>query len=117
VIYRIIIGLVVVWTVATWSFFAGGKGYDGAIILVVTFFALMTVLIPLTLARIQRHHPVGRKGQLHETLRDWLGGEIDTWQERISGRDAAIMILLPVGVAAAGAIAFTIVFYVTLAGR
>ena len=47
-----------------------------------------------------------------ESFRDWLAGDFDTWQERLSGAAAAITLLSPIAAAAIGAIAFAIVFQV-----
>jgi hypothetical protein len=49
-----------------------------------------------------------------ESLRMWAAGELDTWQDRVKGTNAAVEMLLPVAAVAFGMTAFGIVFGIVL---
>lgn len=109
-VYRAIVALTVVFILAAWGF-AGG-GYVSWVLAVVTLFGVIVVGIPLEIWRIWRNHRTTTGDAAQESFHDWLAGDFDTWQERLSGMDAAITLLLPIAAAAFGAIAFAIVFQV-----
>jgi len=48
------------------------------------------------------------------SLREWLAGDVDTWQARLSGRDAIVAILLPILAGAVGMTAFAIVLHIAV---
>ncbi len=51
-----------------------------------------------------------------ESLRAWAAGDLDTWQDRVKGRNAAIEMLLPIAAVAFGMTAFGIVLHFTAQG-
>src|SRR5436190_14579026 len=107
-IYRIVIGLVALWTLSAWGF--AKHGYTSLVLAVVTLFGIIVVLIPFELWRIWRNHSEERLHDSALSFREWLGCEFDTWQEQIRGADAAITLLLPLAAVSIGALIFAIVF-------
>ena len=55
--------------------------------------------------RNQTHARHGKTG----SLRDWFAGECQTWQCRLTGREAATQVLLPIAAVAFGMLAIGIV--------
>src|SRR6266550_5270445 len=54
-LYRMIIGLTVLWIVVAWSFFAK-HGYASLMLITVTFMGIMAIVLPAELFRIRRNH-------------------------------------------------------------
>jgi hypothetical protein len=50
------------------------------------------------------------------SLRDWVTWDFETWQDRLSGAQAALHILLPIAAAAVGMTAFGILFQIAQHG-
>ena len=114
-VYGAIVGLVLWFVVsAAWGF--GVDGYADYLIAVVGGFMLIAVAIPCVLWLVwwsnqgadaaRRDSAVGG-----ETLRDWSAGDLDTWQDRLRGTNAAVEILLPIAAVAFGMTAFGIVMH------
>ena len=104
-IYAIIVGLVLLFVVSALAF--ADSGYVDYLIAVVAGFFIIAMSIPYFIWLSWRRHSGVRRGQ--ETLRDWSAGECDTWQCRLSGREAAIQTLLPIAAVAFGMAAIGIV--------
>ena len=77
--------------------------------LVMVVFALIALGIPLVLWRIAVRHGAPAA---HGTLQDWLVGDVEVWQARLKGSDAAAAMLLPVAAVGLGMLALATVFLI-----
>lgn len=105
-LYVAIAGLVALFVVSAFAF--GGSGYSDYLLGVVAGFFVIAMGIPFLIWltwRNQTHARHGRIGSLH----DWFQGECQTWQCRLSGREAATQVLLPIAAVAFGMMAIGIV--------
>jgi hypothetical protein len=111
-IYLAMIGLTCWFVAAAWGFF--DYSYAGLTLAVVTGFFLMAVLLPSILAHIWRKYVSSEADQVEARtpLREWMTTNFQTWQGRLKGSDAAIMVLLPFAAAALGLTAIMIVLHV-----
>ncbi len=113
IVYRAIIALAAVLAVSAWGFFADSE--TGYVLAVVSGFVFMIVALPSLLWRIRRH---GHDPRLREdgssekpgSLMDWMRSDFETWQERLTGWDAAASILLPIAACAFLMLTFAIMF-------
>ena len=111
-IYRSMLWLVLLLIVASWGFFVHGA-YTGLALAVVSLFLLIAVAIPWRLRRIARLHDGPNLRQREPgSIGRWLARDFETWQYRLSGRDAAIAILLPIVAVALGMTLFAIEYLV-----
>ncbi len=107
-IYKALAVLALWMVVAAWVFFSG-QGYASFALTVVTFFFLIAAGIPFVMWRVAR----AKSGPRHDAttpFSNWWSGEIDTWQGRVEGWDAAIEVLLPLGIAAIGMTGIGLIF-------
>lgn len=110
-VWAAMIGLIIWFAVAIWWGF-GADGYADWLLAVVSGFILIAVAIPLILAGMARRNsdpdavPEERK-----PFSDWAKGEFETWQDRVTGANAAAEIAIPIAAAAIGMTAFAIVFH------
>jgi hypothetical protein len=78
------------------------------------------VMLQIILSRVGRRYRAGEANQpsLRDwaTLRDWGTRDFETWQENLSGAQAALHILLPIAAAAVGMTAFGIVYHIAERG-
>jgi hypothetical protein len=96
---------------AVWIFFSGGE-YLGMLLAVVSVFILIAVAIPYLIWRSRwKFQGAGAGEKQGESLREWLSGDFETWQCRLSARDAAIEILLPLAAISFGITAFGIALH------
>ena len=110
-----ILALCVVFIVGAWSFLSG-RGYIGLVAGVVTFFTLLIMAIPYDLWRIKAEHD-GRNARLARgSFREWLNSDVEIWDDQLSGREAMINALLPIGAVAIGAVLFALAFHISTAG-
>jgi hypothetical protein len=110
-VYVALIGLTSWLVLAIWGF-----GYDGQtdyLLAIVTGFLVIAVAIPSTLALMvhRQSHSGETKGSAKPSLREWMAGDFDTWQDRVRGRNAAVEVLLPMAAIAIGMTAFAIVLH------
>lgn len=103
-VYRGILVLALLLIVGAWGFVVQGA-YAAVAMTVVSGFVLLSVLIPWRLRRMAQEHEGAnlRRGKAWSFSR-WLAADFETWQYRLSGRDAAITVLLPFAAAAIGMI-------------
>ncbi|HUC61255.1 MAG TPA: hypothetical protein VMF53_04800 [Alphaproteobacteria bacterium] len=101
------------WMVAVITGFIG-NGYTGLVFTVITGLALMATLLPLALWRLWRHDHAAeaRTG----TLRNWLAGDLETWQSRLSGKESMVEILTVPAAAALGMTVLMIVYHLDKLG-
>jgi hypothetical protein len=109
-VYKAMAGLALWFALSAWVFF-GDKDYTVLALLVVSFFLSIIVAIPFALWVAWRGHPTAGGREDGETFRDWAAGEFVTWQGRLSGREAAIEILLPLMAVAFGLTVFGLVLH------
>jgi cytochrome c len=103
-------GALVTWFVlAMWSF-AGGGGLVDYLLFVVSAFLFVTVALSLILSSVQR----GDTPAPEPSLREWATWGYETWTGRLSGKAAAVQILLPIAAAPIGMTAIGIIYLSTL---
>jgi hypothetical protein len=109
-IYETIAGLAVLFVLSAWGFFAPNDTYY--LLAIVTGFVFVAVFLPFQLWRVRRHGHDPRDTSLsHRTLGGWLNADLDIWQARIKGSDAATGILLPIAAVAIGMLCFAIILH------
>ncbi len=115
-LYRIIIGLTVLWIVVAWGFFVG-HGYASLMLVAVTFMGIVAIVLPAELFRIRRNHRnVGHEPEQNlrpsfASFRRWLARDLNTSEGRLKGMDAAVEILLPIAAVSIGGLLFVIAFH------
>lgn len=107
-IYLAIAGMALVFIACAGTFAAHNDSYY--VIAIACGFILAAIGLPFQLWRVRRRGHDPRDTSLsHRTLWGWLNADLDVWQERIKGRDAAAGILLPVAAVTIGMLAFAII--------
>jgi len=82
----------------------------GLLLVIVSGFIFVVVALQLILSRVGHTNDTTEAGDSGLSLRSWATRDFDTWQDRLSGAQAALQILLPIAVAALGMTAFGIAF-------
>jgi len=109
-IYIAMIALVLWLIVSVWEF-AGG-GYVDYLLAIVSGFFLMVLAMIYALWRTWRKQQApGVSLSTPKSFRRWASDELDTWQDRVKGINAAIEILLPIAAVAFGMTAFGLVLH------
>jgi hypothetical protein len=113
VVYRTILGLLLLLVLSAWAFFGGG--YSGLALAVVSAFIFAAVTIPTILWRISRNRrdPRPRPAKA-PTWHDWLTHDVDTRTGRLSGANAATELLLPIAAVAFAMTAFALVHFLAV---
>ena len=110
--------LVVIFTawfgLAVWGF-AGG-GLSNYLLVIVSGFIFVVVALQLILSRVGGRHDAMKRESDRLSLRDWAAADFETWGDRLSGRQAALHILLSIAIAAIGMTVFGIIFQITQHG-
>jgi hypothetical protein len=114
-VYAAIAALALWFILSVWTF--ASDGYTDYLLAVVTGFILIFVALPLVLSRVSRDEDTGARSIPRRTFRGWASREFDTWQYRLTGRDAAMEILLPIATIAFGMTAFGVVLYLVAHGK
>lgn len=110
-IYVAIAALALVFIACAGSFAADNDSYY--VIAIACGFIMAAVGLPYQLWRVRRHGHDPRDASLsHRTLQGWLNADLDVWQARIKGRDAATAILLPIVAVSIGLLCLAIVLYI-----
>jgi hypothetical protein len=110
-VYAILIVFAAWFALAVWGF--AGSGITDYLLVIISGFIFVVVALVSILSQVGG----GAAGDAAKTadrplsFRAWAAGDFDTWQERLSGAQAALMILLPIAAAAIGMTAFAIVFH------
>jgi hypothetical protein len=115
-VYMALVGLTLWLGVAIWGF-----GYDGQtdyLLAIVSGFLFIAVAIPSTLALMVHSQKSldKQKSSGEASLREWMTGSFDTWQDRVKGSNATVEVLLPMAAIAIGMTAFAIVLHFTAVG-
>jgi len=109
-VYRILIGLAAWLVLSVWLFASGGTA--DYLLAIVSGFILIAVALPLILSRVGRGDDAAAKAASAEpSFDDWSAAEFDTWQGRLSGKEAATLIALPIAAVAIGMTLFGIAFH------
>jgi hypothetical protein len=113
-VYEALVALTFWLIVNVWLFF-GARDYAELNLAVVSGFLLMALAIPIVIWMTWRSHTAQPNSE-RIGFQDWQAGDFDTWQSRLSGREAAIQVLLPIAAVALGMTAFGISFYIASSG-
>ena len=108
-VYAAVVGLAAWLALSVWSF--AGAGVTDYLLFVVNGFIFVVVALALILARVGRSD-ASPSDEDQPSFHDWAKSNFDTWQDRISGAEAATQILLPIAAAAFGMTAFGIALHV-----
>ncbi|MPZ58016.1 MAG: hypothetical protein GEU91_16285 [Rhizobiales bacterium] len=108
-LYLAIIGLTLWLVLAAWTFF-DDEPYTGLLLAVVTGFLFIFIALPAMLWLTWRRNHATANNEHRPPFRDWASREFATWQCRISGREAAVQVLLPIAALAIGMTAIGLVF-------
>jgi len=106
-IYRIIAGLAVLLVLSVWGFAGGGR--SGLALAVVSLFILITAVLTAVLYRIWRRNAAHGEDDAPVPFGDWLAGEFDSGEGRLTGAAAAVTALLPLAAVAVGMAIFAVV--------
>ena len=110
-IYGAIAGLAVLFIACAGTFAAHNDSYY--VIAIACGFIAAAIGLPYQLWRVRCHGHDARDTSLsHRTLRGWLNADLDIWQARIKGRDAATAILLPIIAVSVGLLCLAIVLHI-----
>jgi len=110
-VYRTIIALTVSLVLSAWTFFNRGA-YAELILAVVTLFFAIAVGIPLLIGKTWQHNaPPPETRTRSESFGAWASQDFATWTGRLSGREAAMQILLPIAAVSISMFVFGLVFY------
>ena len=109
-VYKSMVGLTLWLVVSIWLLFDRGA-YVGLNLLIVTVFFLIAVAIPVALwLTWRRNTPSDEQGGTVAPFRDWSVHEFATWTGGVSGKEAAMQILLPIAAVCIGITIFGLVF-------
>jgi hypothetical protein len=112
-VYKAMAALALWFALSAWVFFGGAD--MGLALAVVSFFLLVTVVIPFAISQAWRGSPVSEPHSESPSFHEWAAGEFETWQCRVSGKEAAIQVLLPLMAVAFGLTVFGIVLHLDVA--
>jgi len=115
---RAIIGLAV-WLLASVATLFSAQGHTALAVAVACAFILVVVVLACALLHIgvrgERVRGTGPTGDL-VSLRDWLSGQFRIYQGSLSGKDAAIEIILPLAAVSLGMTLFGIILHFAAPG-
>jgi hypothetical protein len=110
-VYRSMIGLTIWLVLSIWAFFSRG-GYIGLTLAMITFFFLIIVAIPVLIWKSWQHNaPPDETRELVESYGWWASQRFVISTGALSGREAAMQILLPIAAVSIGMTIFGLVFY------
>lgn len=109
-IYRAIVGLTIWLVLSVWALFSRGE-YEGLTLSVITLFFVILIGIPALLWLTWRRN-IDANDQHNdvEPFGEWVSHPFVTWTGRISSREAAMQILLPIAAVAFGMTIFGLAF-------
>ena len=114
-VYAALFGFLLWFILSVWEF--AGDGYADYLLAIVSGFVIVAAALPSILWWLwwKNRRPDAAQGE-SESLRAWAAGELDTWQDRVKGTNAAIEMLLPIAAIAFGMTVLGIVFHFTARG-
>ena len=91
------------------------------LLFIVSAFIFVVIALTLILSHVGRKHSAAdsestKDSDRQSLFRDWMATDLEVWGDRLSGLQAAILILLPIAAAAIGMTAFAIVFHIAERG-
>ncbi|WP_342359191.1 hypothetical protein [Terrarubrum flagellatum] len=108
-VFKAIAGLTLLLIFSVWLF--AGDGYGEFLASVVTGFLLLTLFLPRTLWRVGgKHAESDEMRQNPPTFHDWSHGDLHTGGGRMSGAEATLEALTPIGAVAIGMMLFGLLF-------
>jgi hypothetical protein len=113
-VYTLLMAFSAWFALAVWIF--AGRGVTDYLLFIVSGFIFVVVTLQLILSRVGRTAEGGKDCDDWASFREWATSDFETWQDRLSGAQAAVHILLPIAVAAFGMTAFGIIFHITERG-
>jgi hypothetical protein len=92
-------------------------GVTDYLLVIVSGFILVVVALALILLRVRHNDPAmdadrAKVDDKPKSFQDWAASDFDTYEGRLSGLQAATLILLPIAAAAFGMTAFGIAFLI-----
>ena len=109
-IYQSLIGLTIWLVLSVWGLFSRGA-YEGLTLSVITLFFVILVGIPVLLWLTWRRNIDPNEQHIHTApFGEWISRPFETWTGGISGREAAVQILLPIAAVAFGMTIFGLAF-------
>lgn len=114
-VYAVLLGLTLWFVSWVWSFV--GVGETDYLLFIVSGFIAIVVALQLVLSCVGRAPQATSDDTIEDSnkspsFREWARGDFDTEHGRLSGADAAILILLPIAAAAIGMMTFGIEFQI-----
>ena len=114
-VYGLLMGLTLWFVLWVWSFI--GAGETDYLLFIVSGFIAIVVALQLVLSRVGRAPEATSDDTIEDSdkppsFRERARGDFDIEHGRLSGADAAILILLPIAAAAIGMMAFGIEFQI-----
>jgi hypothetical protein len=110
-VYRSIIGLTIWLVLSAWLLFSRGE-YEGLTLSVITLFFVILVGIPVLLWLTWKHNVDPNEHHGYATpFAEWTSHPFESWTGSISGREAAIQMLLPIAAVAFGMTIFGLAFW------
>jgi hypothetical protein len=110
-----IIGFVLMFVAAVWTFFASNP-YDAWLDVVITGLFVIAIAIPALLWLTWRRNAVGARKDSHLSFRNWAAGEFDTSTGSVKGANATVEVLLPIAAVAVGMTLLGLVFHIVASG-
>jgi len=109
-IYQSIVGLTIWLLLSVWVLFSRGA-YVGLTLSVITLFFLILVAIPVLIwLTWRRHIDPNQQHNYSAPFSEWSSSSFVTWTGGVSGREAAVQILLPIAAVAIGMTIFGLAF-------
>lgn len=108
-VYKTVAGLTLWLVLSIWVLFSGAS-YTSLNLSVITFFFLILLAIPTLLWMTWRRNADDVSDDT-EAFREWIAASFSAGNGKLSGREAALQILLPIAGAAFGMTIFGLVFY------
>ena len=113
-VYRSIVGLTIWLVLSVWVLFSRGE-YERLTLTVITLFFVVLVGIPVLLWLTWRRNADPNEGHKYVApFTEWTSHSFENWTGSVSGRAAAIQILLPIAAVAFGMTIFGLTFLFTV---
>lgn len=113
-VYRAMVGLTIWLVLSVWMLFSRGE-YEGVTLTVITLFFIVLVGIPVLLwLTWRRNVDPNERHSCVAPFTEWTSHSFESWTGSVSGREAAIQILLPIAAVAFGMTIFGLTFLIAV---